>query len=136
MQVLHHYTNHYNLFLVSHVVYYHKLVTNLLKNAAESISARPSTKLENIAIGCIYLELELDTTSVVLNIVDNGVGLPSGLIDRITEPYVTGREKGTGLGLAIVKKIMEDHNGELILRNNDAMGAKATLIFNTVDGLS
>ncbi len=32
--------------------------------------------------------------------------------DRLTEPYVTTRDKGTGLGLAIVKKIMEDHGGE------------------------
>ena len=113
-----------------------QVLTNLLMNAAESISSRPSTNLENIAIGCIYLELEIDTTSVVLNIVDNGIGLPSGLLDRITEPYVTGRDKGTGLGLAITNKIMEDHNGELILRNNDDMGATATLVFKTTDGSS
>ena len=34
---------------------------------------------------------------------------------RLTEPYVTKKERGTGLGLAIVKKIMEDHEGELVL---------------------
>jgi two-component system nitrogen regulation sensor histidine kinase NtrY len=46
---------------------------------------------------------------------DNGVGLPAKDRDRLTEPYVTTREKGTGLGLAIVKRIMEDHGGELEL---------------------
>ena len=40
--------------------------------------------------------------------------------ERLTEPYVTTRTKGTGLGLAIVKKIMEDHQGELVLEDREA----------------
>ena len=50
------------------------------------------------------------------------------VFDRLTEPYVTTREKGTGLGLAIVKRILEDHGGEFYL--NDAVhlsGARAVL---------
>ena len=50
---------------------------------------------------------------LAFEIEDNGVGLPAKDRDRLTEPYVTTREKGTGLGLAIVKRIMEDHGGEL-----------------------
>ena len=80
--------------------------------------------------------MAIEATSVVVHITDNGVGLPPELLDSITEPYVTGRDKGTGLGLAITNKIMEDHNGELILRNNDDMGATATLVFKTTDGSS
>ena len=49
--------------------------------------------------------------------------------DTLTEPYVTTRTKGTGLGLAIVKKIMEDHNGQLTLADNEGGGAVASLIF-------
>ena len=55
--------------------------------------------------------------------------MPEGMIDRLTEPYVTTRSKGTGLGLAIVKKIMKDHGGDLVLENNTGMGASSTLIF-------
>jgi two-component system nitrogen regulation sensor histidine kinase NtrY len=58
------------------------------------------------------------------------VGLPDKDRDRLTEPYVTTREKGTGLGLAIVKRICEDHGGELEL--NDAVelsGARVALSF-------
>ena len=71
--------------------------------------------------------------SVRINIKDNGVGLPTQLLDRITEPYVTTRQNGTGLGLAIAKKIMEDHSGDLILLNNNDVGAKVTIIFNKND---
>jgi two-component system nitrogen regulation sensor histidine kinase NtrY len=60
---------------------------------------------------------------------DNGKGLPLQGRERLTEPYVTTRAKGTGLGLAIVKKIMEDHQGELVLEDGDTAGARVRLIF-------
>ena len=50
-----------------------------------------------------------------LEISDNGVGLPEDARDRLTDPYVTTRDKGTGLGLAIVKKIVEQHGGEIMI---------------------
>ena len=59
---------------------------------------------------------------------DNGIGLPHRDRDRLTEPYVTTREKGTGLGLAIVKRILEDHGGELVLTDSEkGRGARAIL---------
>jgi two-component system, NtrC family, nitrogen regulation sensor histidine kinase NtrY len=60
---------------------------------------------------------------------DNGKGLPQQGREQLTEPYVTTRAKGTGLGLAIVKKIMEDHQGELVLEDGESIGARVKLIF-------
>ena len=37
--------------------------------------------------------------------------------DKIFDPYVTTKQQGTGLGLAIVKKIIDEHNGKIILKN-------------------
>jgi two-component system nitrogen regulation sensor histidine kinase NtrY len=65
----------------------------------------------------------------VVIIEDNGKGLPQQGRERLTEPYVTTRAKGTGLGLAIVKKIMEDHQGELVLEDAEPEGARVRLIF-------
>jgi len=63
-----------------------------------------------------------------IDIEDNGVGLPAKDRDRLTEPYVTTREKGTGLGLAIVERIMEEHGGELVLTDaSQPPGARVTL---------
>ena len=111
-------------------------LTNLLKNAAESIAARLAAG-GSPARGFIRLELKDERAdareSVVITVEDNGLGLPKDQRDRLTEPYVTTRDKGTGLGLAIVKKIMEDHNAELILEDRDGGGARISLRFRPTD---
>ena len=53
----------------------------------------------------------------MIDVIDNGVGLPKVARARLLEPYVTTREKGTGLGLAIVGRIVEDHGGTIELRD-------------------
>ena len=103
-------------------------LTNILKNAAESIIF-DSNVTPDFA-GKIKLELVRKSNQICIHISDNGVGFSENLIDRISEPYITTREKGTGLGLAIATKIMEDHNGEILLRNNKNGGAEVTLVFN------
>jgi two-component system nitrogen regulation sensor histidine kinase NtrY len=101
-------------------------LANVLKNAAEAISGRADSSIK----GRISAVLTLDGPDLNFIIEDNGVGLPARDRDRLTEPYVTTREKGTGLGLAIVKRILEEHGGELSL--SDAVGlsgARVTLQF-------
>ena len=83
--------------------------------------------------GHITMTVSARAGTVSLAVRDDGVGLPEGDHERLTEPYVTHKPKGTGLGLAIVKKIMEDHGGSLSLEDaphgmeGEAMGAVATL---------
>ena len=101
-------------------------LTNVLKNASEAIAARAAHDPD--LAGKIVAELVSDADGVSVIIEDNGVGLPDKDRDRLTEPYVTTREKGTGLGLAIVKRILEDHGGELILTDSTrGRGARAIL---------
>ncbi|MFI4964797.1 MAG: ATP-binding protein [Caulobacterales bacterium] len=99
-------------------------LTNILKNAAEAVSARR----KGAAKGHIRARLVSDEAGVAFEVEDNGIGLPAKDRDRLTEPYVTTREKGTGLGLAIVKRILEDHGGELELTDaREGSGALAIL---------
>lgn len=102
-----------------------RALTNLLKNAEEAFEAQTENPKEWATIH-VSLSQDKDHYSIVIQ--DNGPGFPDHLIDRLTEPYVTTRNKGTGLGLAIVKKIIEDHNGTLRLENSD-MGAKVSITF-------
>jgi two-component system nitrogen regulation sensor histidine kinase NtrY len=53
----------------------------------------------------------------VIDVVDNGIGLPKVARARLLEPYVTTRAKGTGLGLAIVGRVLEDHGGRIELKD-------------------
>ncbi len=92
-------------------------LTNILKNAGESIATRMQNPSTSNHDGIIEVLLKNKSDSVVLNISDNGVGLPQDR-SRLFEPYVTTREKGTGLGLAIVKKIIEEHGGVLKLEDS------------------
>ena len=89
-------------------------LTNILKNAGESIETRLQNPSTSNHAGIIDVLIKNKSDTVVLNIADNGVGLPQDR-SRLFEPYVTTREKGTGLGLAIVKKIIEEHGGILKL---------------------
>jgi two-component system, NtrC family, nitrogen regulation sensor histidine kinase NtrY len=100
---------------------------NVLKNAAEAIQGRQA---KDPAPGRIHARLIVEEGRVIFEVEDNGIGLPAKDRDRLTEPYVTTREKGTGLGLAIVKRILEDHGGELILQDAvETPGARAVIRF-------
>jgi two-component system, NtrC family, nitrogen regulation sensor histidine kinase NtrY len=90
-------------------------LTNIIKNATEAIEAVPP---EELGKGRIDVIAARDNEDIVIDVVDNGIGLPKVSRARLLEPYVTTREKGTGLGLAIVGRVLEDHGGRIEL--NDA----------------
>ena len=98
---------------------------------AGAVQARQQAEGEGAAPGSITVTIEPRGDAIVATVADNGRGLPDTERDRLTEPYVTTREKGTGLGLAIVKKIMEDHGGSIELRDRPEGGAAVSLIFST-----
>jgi two-component system nitrogen regulation sensor histidine kinase NtrY len=89
-------------------------LTNIVKNATEAIAAVPPDQLGR---GRIVVNAMRDGKDIVIDVIDNGIGLPKENRARLLEPYVTTREKGTGLGLAIVGRILEEHGGRLELRD-------------------
>ncbi|WP_445488058.1 ATP-binding protein [Rhodopseudomonas sp. RCAM05734] len=90
-------------------------LTNIIKNATEAIEAVPA---EELGKGRIEVIAAREGEDIVIDVIDNGIGLPTVSRSRLLEPYVTTREKGTGLGLAIVGRVLEDHGGRIEL--NDA----------------
>ncbi len=111
---------------------------NVLKNGGEAIASRQlaAQKLAEQSdlippepiMGHLRVEMSISDSVVRIDIEDNGIGLPDKDRDRLTEPYVTTRDKGTGLGLAIVKRIVEDHGGDFSLSDATHLsGARATL---------
>jgi two-component system, NtrC family, nitrogen regulation sensor histidine kinase NtrY len=89
-------------------------LTNIIKNATEAIAAVPP---EELGRGRIRVWAGREGNDIVIDVIDNGIGLPKENRSRLLEPYVTTRDKGTGLGLAIVGRILEEHGGRIELRD-------------------
>jgi len=93
-----------------------QLFLNLLKNACEAISAeKGEVKITtsyrqgmSVKVGGSRDRLGLP---LMITIQDNGIGIPSELLDNLFDPFVTTKSNGTGLGLAFVAKAIADHGG-------------------------
>ncbi|GAA0781053.1 PAS domain-containing sensor histidine kinase [Roseibium denhamense] len=106
-------------------------LTNVIKNASEAVTAREG---EDLPPGTVRVEIRREPEDmperIIIDVIDNGIGLPEENRTRLLEPYMTTREKGTGLGLAIVRKILEDHGGgiDLLDAPETATGGTGTLV--------
>jgi two-component system, NtrC family, nitrogen regulation sensor histidine kinase NtrY len=89
-------------------------LTNIIKNATEAIEQVPPDELGK---GRIDVIAQRENDDIVIDVIDNGIGLPKVARARLLEPYVTTRQKGTGLGLAIVGRVLEDHGGRIELKD-------------------
>mgnify|MGYP005676926239 CR=1 FL=1 len=95
---------------------------NLIKNSYENIT---SNNIENARIS-IFFNIENNYASILVN--DNGTGIDKSMISEITEPYFTTKVGGTGLGLAITKKIIDDHNGTILIKSLKALKGTSILL--------
>ncbi|MCA1454001.1 PAS domain-containing sensor histidine kinase [Bradyrhizobium sp. BRP22] len=89
-------------------------LTNIIKNATEAIEQVPA---EELGKGRIDVIAQREGEEIIIDVIDNGIGLPKVARARLLEPYVTTRQKGTGLGLAIVGRVLEDHGGRIELKD-------------------
>jgi two-component system nitrogen regulation sensor histidine kinase NtrY len=110
-----------------------QVITNLVQNSIDSITARGNNGY--LDKGIVKIKSSIKSNFCHLKIIDNGIGLPPESSNRLTEPYVTTREKGTGLGLAIVAKIVEDHGGILKIQDvsEQQSGAVVTVTIPLVE---
>ena len=68
--------------------------------------------------GKIHINLFEKDNSIILEFVDSGEGISDENLDKVFEPLFTTKQKGTGLGLASCKNIIEQHQGEITVKNN------------------
>lgn len=85
-----------------------RVMINLLDNAVSAVQGHALGRLRRIEIATHYHErLQI----AVVEVSDNGPGIPEETRARVFEPYFSTKKEGTGLGLAIVKRIINDHDG-------------------------
>jgi two-component system, NtrC family, sensor histidine kinase AtoS len=104
-----------------------QVFANLLINAYEALSGHGTIALAaRLAVGIDDGALVPDGLSpvptVVVDVGDDGPGVPPELTDRIFDPFFTTKPQGSGLGLAIVRKIVDAHDGRIDVRANNGRG--------------
>jgi signal transduction histidine kinase len=102
----------------------HRIVANLVRNAAQAISDQP----ERGAPGRIKARMFKANGSAVVEIADNGPGIPPMLADRLFQPFGGSASRdGAGLGLAIARELARGMKGDLELSSSGGEGAVFTL---------
>jgi signal transduction histidine kinase len=116
-----------------------QLFTNLLTNAFEALNGSGG-----VEIRASFTEEDhgtaLDprpTPMIVVEVVDNGPGVPRDIAEKVFSPFFTTKAQGSGLGLAIVRKIVDAHDGRIDLSTRPGGGAcfRITLPVSSADSL-
>jgi len=95
----------------------HRVLANLLRNGAQAIrDARRGGRLE---VSC-----RPEKGAYVIDVDDDGPGIPAEVAQQLFDPYVTTKRDGTGLGLSIVKKVVVDHGGSIEATRSPLGGAR------------
>jgi nitrogen fixation/metabolism regulation signal transduction histidine kinase len=93
-----------------------QVLINLIQNAQDAM-------INNTKKPSIKINTNKYKNYLILSIEDNGPGFSEDILKKAFEPYVTTKSHGTGLGLAIVKKIIEEHEGIIVVENIKSGGA-------------
>ncbi|RMG43396.1 MAG: HAMP domain-containing protein [Candidatus Dadabacteria bacterium] len=101
-----------------------RVLINLIDNSIMALSERverDTADAPRIVIRSLY---DAEHGNVVIEVSDNGPGIPPENRARVFEPYFTTRQRGTGLGLAIVSSVISEHQGEVKIFDNTPAGVK------------
>lgn len=95
---------------------------NLITNAAQAMDGEGKLKISTYADGDGWVHVEVR---------DTGCGIPQENLEKVLDPFFTTKPvgQGTGLGLSIVRKIMDEHQGRLLIDSKPGVGTQITLSF-------
>jgi signal transduction histidine kinase len=99
-----------------------RAVDNLVRNSVQAISADPRRKAGKVRVRALR-----EPRHALLQVDDDGPGVPPEVRARVFDPYYTTKSEGTGLGLAIVKKVVLEHGGEIECGESELGGALFTI---------
>ncbi len=90
-----------------------EVLVNLLRNASEACQGK----------GHVEIATRLDAGRIVVEVVDDGPGVPANRREEIFRPFRSSKEYGTGIGLAFSRKVVETHGGSIRLFDRPGAGA-------------
>ncbi len=86
-------------------------ILNLVRNAVQALGSEGEVILRTRTIRQVTIGHQRYKLGLRVDIIDNGPGIPLGMLERIFYPMVTGRADGTGLGLPIAQSLVQQHHG-------------------------
>jgi len=92
-----------------------QVIINIIVNALDSMSSGG-----NLIIKTGYCDHQ--PSNIQVTITDSGIGIREEILNKIFNPFFTTKEMGSGLGLAISKRIMDDHNGNILVESKVGEG--------------
>jgi len=105
-----------------------QVFTNLVANAFEALGGRGrigiTVRRSAIEEDPFSREPHAELPTVVVDVEDNGPGVPADLTDKIFDPFFSTKPQGSGLGLAIVRKIVDAHDGRIDLTSSPETGTR------------
>jgi len=106
-----------------------QVLLNLINNAKDAIIERREKENKEFQ-GQILIQLFKEETRYIIQVEDNGGGIPLDVLNKIFNPYFSTKEegKGTGIGLYMSKMIVENSLGGQITAKTNIKGATFTLI--------
>ncbi|RYZ37432.1 MAG: HAMP domain-containing protein [Myxococcaceae bacterium] len=96
-----------------------QVLVNLVKNAEEAMTGKG---------GALRVRVKGTDADAVIEVEDDGPGIPAEHRARIFEPYFTTKDGGTGLGLAIAARILQEHGGRLEVGGEPGQGARFSVV--------
>jgi nitrogen fixation/metabolism regulation signal transduction histidine kinase len=98
-----------------------QILLNLMKNSMQALEGKSGGKIQ--------LHGYRNNDHILLQVRDNGEGIPKEIIDKIFIPFYTTKENGTGIGLSLSRQIMRLHNGTINVNSNPGVETVFTLKF-------
>jgi two-component system nitrogen regulation sensor histidine kinase NtrY len=102
-----------------------RVFNNLIKNAIQSI---PEDRAGKVRV-CVKEYEEM----LLVEVSDNGTGVPKAVQEKIFVPNFTTKSKGMGLGLAMVKNIIENHGGQIWFKTSPNHGTTFFITYKTAN---
>lgn len=99
---------------------------NLVRNALEAHqeAMKSGASREGQDPPAIFLRTRLAAGAVMIDVADNGPGIPEDKLDKIFEPYFSTKFDGTGLGLMVVYRVVTEHQGLIHVDSRPGVGTR------------
>lgn len=110
-----------SVFILIDEVKMEEALSNIIENAIDAIEDKGKIK---ISTSVVFNPVSRTRRGIIIEIEDNGKGIPSEKIEEIFKPYFTTKKEGSGLGLTISQRVIEAHGGRIEVTSKEGFGTR------------